>query len=444
MEDSNVLSSVNSFEILATDSDEISLIKERFQYIREEVKHSPYIEETLRVLTVGGYRSAIGSFWNAVVDDLRNKILFRSLDLFNKEMNTKVSTYEDFQENVNDETLIEGAYKIGVIDWEARKILKQAKETRHIFDGHPRSSNPSFIKALSMMEDCIKYVLSQEYPPHIINITEYIANMALTTFDRNEFSISEAISNLPNNYQSELINRLFSSYIKDDCSSIMRSNIEIVSPILWKELQTQTKRQLIQRVDQVITDGNTAKTNYAFKFVILVGGKEFLSTRARKYKLGPCIDKLLQNLDVFSVENECVDELSQYAGYIPQELLFDYVNGLTQTYVGSIGHSPFFPRTDFYADLAANKIPRMFESFDDESSRAFIACIKSNSKLQQRILNDIKFDRLRTLGEIVYSRISENFEDRHFLEVLLNKNTKKEFFDLLYSGKKKRRKIYPG
>ncbi|WP_226579898.1 hypothetical protein [Halobacillus litoralis] len=66
---------------------------------------NPYIEEALRVLPVGGYRSAIGAFWNAVVDDLRNKIIYRSLTMFNKEMEIgrEINTYDDFQNYVNDD-----------------------------------------------------------------------------------------------------------------------------------------------------------------------------------------------------------------------------------------------------------------------------------------------------------------------------------------------------
>ncbi len=228
------------------------------ELIREDIRDNPYIAETLKVLSVGGFRSAIGSFWNAVVDDLRNKILFRSISLFNKEMNPpkKISKYEDFQDNVNDEMLIDGAYKIGVIGWEAQKVLKQAKETRHIFDGHPRSSEPGPLKALSMMDDCIKYVLSQEYPPQIINIDDYINVMGSDDFDRNEYSVSDAISDLPDVYKKELINRLFSSYVTDTCSSILRSNIEFVAPILWKVLPKDVMIQISHSVDKEIGKAN--------------------------------------------------------------------------------------------------------------------------------------------------------------------------------------------
>ena len=50
------------------------LFEKALSSVREEVVDNPYIVEAIRVLQVGGYRSAIGSFWNAVVDDLRNKI----------------------------------------------------------------------------------------------------------------------------------------------------------------------------------------------------------------------------------------------------------------------------------------------------------------------------------------------------------------------------------
>src|SRR5271167_2058069 len=73
--------------------------------VREEMLDNPYLAEALVVLQAGGYRSAIGCIWNAVVDDLRNKILHRSVKLFNKavNLNREIKTYEDFQDHVTDD-----------------------------------------------------------------------------------------------------------------------------------------------------------------------------------------------------------------------------------------------------------------------------------------------------------------------------------------------------
>lgn len=143
--------------VTTLDADIVPLVERAVMGVREDMRTNPYIIEAIRVLPVQGYRSAIGAFWNAVVDDLRNKIIFRSISLFNKETEIKreIKTYDDFQNLVNDDQLIEGAYKIGVIGWEAYKILKHSKESRHVFFGHPSSSEPSLIKVLSVIDDCI-------------------------------------------------------------------------------------------------------------------------------------------------------------------------------------------------------------------------------------------------------------------------------------------------
>ena len=82
--------------IRTSDADIVPLIERAVLCVREDMRDNPYILEAVRVLPVQGYRSAIGAFWNAVVDDLRNKIIFRSLHLFNKEVKVgrEIKTYE--------------------------------------------------------------------------------------------------------------------------------------------------------------------------------------------------------------------------------------------------------------------------------------------------------------------------------------------------------------
>ena len=350
--------------------------------------------------------------------------------MFNKEMSLprEIKDYEDFQNYVNDDELIEGAYKIGVIGWEASKVLKHAKETRHIFSGHPKSTDPSVIKVLSMMDDCIKYVLNVDYPPQIIDIDEYMQILATEEYDRNPIGVENAIGDLPERYKNELINRLFSSYIHPNSSTILRSNIEFCSPILWRFLPKQTKIQVVRRLDQEIVKGHSNTINLGFSYIDIVKANEYLTLNAKKYKVEPLINELESNLDVFSIENECVDKLERFSTSIPLELIPRYVNALTQTYIGHIGGSAYFARTDFYADGAALKIPTMFEKFDDVAADAFIDSLKQNKKIQSRIKSPTKMRRLRSLGNIVLARISENYHNKDILEFLVDETKEKEFF----------------
>ncbi|RXJ78647.1 hypothetical protein CRV03_01045 [Arcobacter sp. F155] len=422
-----------SNELVPLESEMQILFKKSLSNVRDEIKDNTYIEEALRVLPAKGYRSAIGSFWNAVVDDLTNKIIHRSLSLFNKTNNFRreIKSYDDFYSNVNDDELIDGAYKIGVIGLEASKILKHAKETRHIFYGHPKSSEPSIIKVLAMFEDCIKYVLNEPYPPKIIDINDYLETMNSVDFDRNEIAASNAIEELPEIYKSELINRIFQSYIIDETSTEFRSNIEFIAPILWKVLPKEHKSQIIRKLDGIISESIQNKTKRAFKFVQIVDGQIYLSASSRNYIIKPLVNNLKDSLDSWENETKYVSLLKPYASYIPNDLLNDYVSALTHSYVGYTGNSRQFARSDFYADGAVSNIKDMFALFDDNASIAFIDTIKESNLLQSRIQTPSKLNRLRTLGNIISEKVSTTFNESQLLDKLIDTNKEKEFFDAI-------------
>ena len=421
--------------IMSEDSpmDMSPLFKGTLTRVRDEMLDNPYIDEAIRVLPVGGHRSAIGCLWNAVVDDLRNKILHRNLNLFNKSvtLSREIKRYEDFQDHVTDENLIEGAYKIGVIGWEAAKVLRHAKETRHIFDGHPRSSAPSAVKVLAMFEDCIKYVLAEPYPPKIIDIDEYLSLMDSPDYDRNEFTVANALAEIPEIYKQELINRLLTVYALENTSTVFRSNIEFVAPILWKVLPKSIKSQIAHRVDQEIQKGHAVRTNNAFEFVNVVNGNIYLSNAARLHLTGPLVVELKDSLDDFTVENRCVAGLEPYAAFIPPQLMEDYVWAITHTYVGHTGHSSQWHRTNFFANKAAARIPRMFAKFDNSAAEAFVAAVKTSPILKRRIHKPVKLERLRSLGNIVLERIGDTFAERDFLECLVDDEREEQFNEML-------------
>ena len=250
-------------DIVKKTTAEIVLPAEKLEYlqreltnVREDLFENKYISEARIVLQAGGLRSAIGCYWNAVSDDLRRKVMHRSLDLFNKEMNKNVKTYEDFQNHVTDNDLIDGAYKIGALSWEAKKIMHQARETRNIFDGHPDSSDPSLFKVLNMIADCNRYVLSQEYPIPIINVNDYILKMDTDSYDKHDLAVEQAFVDLPEIYKGEMCNKLFTYYLSNTISTRFRANIEFSYPILWRVTPKEIRIQVGQRFDKMYLAGD--------------------------------------------------------------------------------------------------------------------------------------------------------------------------------------------
>lgn len=408
--------------------EQLTYLQKELINVRQELFDNKYVNEAHRVLTAGGLRSAIGCYWNAVSDDLRRKVMHRSLDLFNKEMNKNVKDYEGFQRDVTDNDLIEGAYKIGVLSWEAKKVIHQARETRNIFDGHPDSSDPSLFKVLNMLADCNKYVLSQEYPIPIINVNDYITKMDTDTYDKHELAVEQAFIDLPIVYKTEMANKFFTYYTSDTISTRFRGNIEFSFPILWRVLPKESREQISQRFDRVYLEGDSDINEKGIEMLSLVDGFRYLSTTTRKLIFEPKIKELEDNLDNWNEEAKITRDLFSYGSVIPDTLVSRFVNAITLTYVGYKGISYNHSRTAFYSDGAASRISKMFEKFDNKSAEEFIKTIKNDSTLKSRISHVGQLKRLRTLGDILLNKPEITGEIKLFLELLVDETKTKDFF----------------
>lgn len=410
--------------------DEAALVSKEIVNVREEIHDCPYLAEALKVLPVKGYRSAIGAYWNAVIDDLRQKIMHRSIDLFNKEVNPKkkIERYEDFQDYVTDNDLIEGAYKIGVLSWEARKLMHQARETRNMFHGHPKSSDPGLLKVLNLISDCNKYVLSQEFPPSIIDISTYLAQMDSPDFSRNKIAVDQAFADLPAVYKTELSNRFYTTYASGNISSDLRGNIEFCAPILWSSLTKEDKKQIGKRFDKEMVEGDSKKIERSLSYVKLVSGLMYVSSASRNIVLEPLVTALSTALDDWDKEAALVKQLQPLARFIPDDLRALFIESITRSYVGYKGGSYRYARTNFYSDAAAPYIKEMFQSFDSSATDCFVEVVKSDATLRRRIKEKGQLDRLRTLGNILVESEIASPEATVFLEQLCDEEQTEAFF----------------
>jgi hypothetical protein len=153
-----------------------------------------------------------------------------------------------------------------------------------------------------------------------------------------------------------------------------------------------------------------------------------LSATAKSYLISPIVEQLTNSLDQWAAENAAVSALEPYAAVIPSDLMPQYVAALTLTYVGKTGGSYRYARTNFYADIAALKIPGMFKMFDDDAAEAFVHTVRSNGTLRDRIQNEAKMDRLRLLAQIVLEKVSASFPDVELLRAIVAPERQQEFW----------------
>lgn len=136
--------------------------------------------------------------------------------------------------------------------------------------------------------------------------------------------------------------------------------------------------------------------------------------------LQPLVEELTAQQDNWQKENELVKRLEPYSAYMPDALIEPYVSALTMTYVRSVGRSSYHNRTNFFADGAALRIPKMFQTFDDKAAAAFVKVVQNSVDLRSRIQYPIKMERLRTLGELLVQKVSVTSPDMEFLNVLVD------------------------
>lgn len=428
--------SKSSLPEISIPHDKIAYLQKELSSIRSELHEDPYIQEATKTLAAGALRSTIGSYWNAVVHDLRVKIIHRGLDLFNKEaaITKSISEYDDFQNHITDYALIEGAYQTGVIDWEGRKMLQQAREVRNIFDGHPKSSDPTILKVFSMIADCNRYVLSQPMPMPIIDINQYIITMDSHNYDQNELAVEQALSELPETYKNELANKLFSQYTKDNTSTSLRSNIEFTYPILWKLLPKATRKQIGLRLDQNLVAGDVQVIELSTSILSIVDGLRYASETSRKIIYEPLVSSLEDSLDDWKSEALLIKKLDKLGSVVPLELVPRLVEAMTLTYVGYKGYSNQFERSNFYSNSAAPRISKMFERFDRTAINAFIDTVKENKVLKSRIKFRGQLDRLRSLGDLLLSKQTLDEDQISFLELLVDEKSVDQFYKSIRLG----------
>lgn len=115
--------------------------KDIYTRIRPEKQRNKYIESSIKLFLLGEYRNAMDNIWQATIDDIREKVLARSITFFNQEMKTSISKYSDFQDKkIQDNDLIEGAYKIDIYDFETKEKLHINRNIRNKFLDHPKRS----------------------------------------------------------------------------------------------------------------------------------------------------------------------------------------------------------------------------------------------------------------------------------------------------------------
>ena len=279
--------------------------------------------------------------------------------------------------------------------------------------------------------------MSQEFPPSIIDISTYLAQMDSADFARNQIAVDQAFTDLPAVYKTELSNRFYTTYSSESISSDLRGNIEFCAPILWSSLTQEDKKQIGKRFDKEVVEGDQKKIDKSLAYIKLVGGMMYVNSATRKVIMEPLVNALDTALDDWDKESALVKQILPLSRFVPADLMPKFVTAITRTYVGYKGSSHNWSRTNFYSNGAAPSIKEMFQSFDSAGTDIFVEIVKTDATLRRRIKDQGQLERLRVLGNILLENEIASPDAEKFLEQLVDEKGTEEFFTKILPKLKK-------
>jgi hypothetical protein len=311
------------------------------QNIREECI-GVYIQKARKLFDIGFYDHAVLEYWNRAMTDLKDKLTVYGLEHFPGELNLKIKTREDLDNNAKDIKIIEACHLLGIIDGEAHVFLKHCLNVRNNFSAaHDTDSPIDPIEAINLIKNCVKYVLQRDVPSPAMTITDLLKYLQSSTFEVEHFK--EIVNDQSTKVVESFLRRVFNEYIDPQTTKEYRDNLKLVIGIVWGMMGDEVKSDIGQKLMQLKLEDEVDKSLYAMDFLVEVKGVKFIPMAVRKHIFTKKAKELLEahgGTNNFYTEVTHAKELEALGFNIPEESLETYVKAIIFSYTGnSWGHS---------------------------------------------------------------------------------------------------------
>lgn len=308
--------------------------------IRPECRNDKIIEKAQTAINVGLNDAAINYFWNLSIYDIQRKVIAYGIEYFSAAINWEgkpLKTIEDLRE-VKDYQLITGAYSLGIIIDEAHFFLQQNREIRNNFStAHFPMGDIDQIETFNFIKNCVKYVLTFDLPAPGLQIKDLIENITLEPLDNVE-ELELIIESQSSKLHGPILHNLFSNYIKLDCPIILKQNIKLIAPPLWKLVDENVKSSIGQKFVSLKDIKGRDVANEALEFLKIVGGVNYLSESYKeiifKKQAQLLIDAHMGNNNFYNEPTHAKD-LMLLGLEVPFSALYSYVKAITISFIGN-------------------------------------------------------------------------------------------------------------
>ncbi|MGB0663140.1 MAG: hypothetical protein ACPGMR_05065 [Pontibacterium sp.] len=385
------------------------------------------------------FKGSLQGLWDLVCDDLRAKVVGRSLNYFSDCLHQAtyaskpLRCFEDLETSISEEQLIVGAYFSGVIGWEAQRLLRNLeREVRDAPFSH-KTQSPLPQRFHRVCEQGVDALRAAAAPAPLIEVEEYVGALSSPRFHRNMARVDAELADMPSHYLSLIAHKLYGLYIKASSSRTLRANIDCVAPILWGLLRQSVRIPINHLIQSDATWSHLAERFFRLVTVATVVPKPLPS----EY-LSQLIQNVVSPYGQAQADTCCESErlmqvcalkaLVPHIRQVPEGCLQNLVLAAMHLYLSasqrSSGHSRFNCSAVVF-------IPGLLRALSFRATRPFVQALVNDEVLRYQILSPVLLRRLRVLSQQIELRHSQGMFAGSLIRALRNEREEPAFFALL-------------
>ena len=411
------------------------------QKIDEEKRgHSFYISKFIAACGAGLFDAALNYLWDETILSLRMKIAQFSLDYFKsavpEEVAKKIRNEDDLR-NVDDNDIVKGCQKIGLISDAGYRHLDFIRGMRNwVSAAHPNQEELSGLNLCSWLETCIKEVIGKDPVAPAITNQQLLLNIKTKVFEERDIEpIRSTLNDTPIDYIESLAGALFGMFCEPEGKVEVKNNIRLIAKDVWRLLSEQKKKSLGLRHATWAVNGDIERKNAAHDFLEMVNGLSYLSDDMKTAEFSDALNHLYYahcGFNNFYNEPAFASLVNKYVpetGAIPDVMRNDYVRVLSLCLIGN-GHGisnaaePYYGKmVSKFTDKEIDVFLRLFSDLEFSSRLQYEDCQNRYVKLKDKIktkTSKASFIRVFDFIDKVFPKALQHVGEREEYKRLIN------------------------
>lgn len=387
-----------------------------------EFKNAYYLSKFIVAVGTGLFDAALNYLWDETIKQLRMRVFNGYLDYFFditiSDENRKNYKSEDDLSKLTDATLIDGAYKIGLISEMGYHHLDYIRYMRNRTSAaHPNESELTGLNLINWMEICIKEVITLPASNNLIKVKELLTNIKTGIIDEEQAEIiSDFFTELDPIRIDNLLRAFFGIYIDLNTNQQTRTNINYLAEKLWRLASDEVKDECGMRYAICIAN-NSSNLNETKQFIELVKGMSYVPDSVKTPIIRNALTNLLmvhKGVNNFYNEPSFAKQLLNVVGQhgeIPEQLLYQYTKTIVSVFLTN-GLGECWDANPIYIELIRKFNTKQafiaLTSFTDESVKSklqYVLCQQKYEEMIEIIRPNVVSDGVKSLLEEIKGQV---------------------------------------